>query len=263
MNHQFDIEDKKELIKSEILRVAKLIGKTPTQKEYKIQTDTAIKLDQINYLFGNWNNAILFSGLSTNPTDPPRNDIATKDLEAEFVRIANLLKAMPSKTIFRTHSKYSWTPYTRRFGSWQKTIDYYSQTCRDRFDFEIISHKENLNIQEVKRLNLELPLLNVPTNEFETIILFALLAKEMGITIVKVNAAFPDGLIIKDGKEIKVEFEYLSSNYLQHAHPIMTDVICICWRRDIDIAGLEIIAIEEYIRTKQRTANIGIANSGA
>ena len=58
MQHEFDIEDKKLLVKTELHRIASKIGKTPTQKEYKQQLDTAIKLDQINYLFGSWNNAI-------------------------------------------------------------------------------------------------------------------------------------------------------------------------------------------------------------
>jgi hypothetical protein len=82
--------------------------------------------------------------------------------------------------------------------------------------------------------------------------LFTLLAKELGIKILKVNAACSDGLIIRDGKEIRVEFEYVSSNYLQHAHPVLPDILCICWRKDVEIAGLEIIALEEYLRNKNK-----------
>jgi hypothetical protein len=204
MQHEFDIEDKKLLVKTELLRIASKIGKTPTQKEYKQQLDTLIKLDQINYLFGSWNNAISFAGLTANPTTPPRNDIPLEDLKSEFIRIANELKAMPSKTTFGALSKYSWTPYTRKFGSWQKTIDHFSENYPERFAFETKVQQQNNKSASTKKLNLDLPLINVPTNEFETIVLFALLAKELGIKIVKVNAAFPDGLIIKDEQEIKV-----------------------------------------------------------
>lgn len=253
MKHQFDIEDKKELIKSELLRIAHRLGKTPTQKEYKQQIDTTIKIDQINYLFGSWNNAIAFAGLDLNSNTPPRNNISLDDLKDEFISVANKLKTMPSKTVFRTHAKYSWTPYTRKFGTWQKTIDYFKEHHPNSFDFELYNSKrDDKKVQASKLLNLDLPLVNTPSNEFETIVLFALLARELGIKILKVNAAFPDGLIIKDGEEIKVEFEYLSSNYLQHAHPVLPDIICICWRKDIEIAGVEIIALEEYLRNKKK-----------
>ena len=192
MKHHFDVADKKELAKSEILRIAIKIGKTPTQKEYKIQTDTAIKISQINYLFGSWNDAILFSGLSTNSTDPPRNDISYNDLRDEFISVSNRLGKIPGMNGFRVESKYSYRPYIRRFGNWQKAVDYYTRQYSTEFNFELktIRVERTPKALTPKLLGLNLPLINIPTNEFETIVLFSLLASELNIKTLKNKCCF-------------------------------------------------------------------------
>ena len=80
-----------------------------------------------------------------------------------------------------------------------------------------------------------------------------MLANEMGFRIKAIKASFPDALLEKSGDEIQVEFEYLSSNYLEHGHPIDYKCLCICWRRDTDIQGMDILSLEEYVRSKSRT----------
>ena len=253
MKHHFDLRDKKDLAKSEIQRIAIKISKTPTQKEYKLQVDTVIKLDQIICLFGTWNNAVIYSELETNSNTPPRNNITEDDLKREFIYIANQLGKFPSMNTFRLHSKYSYRPYLDRFNSWQNAITFYKENYYNDFSFEFSNVLDRVNIKNVlpKPLNLDIPLINTPSNEFETIVLFTLLAKELNIKILKVNAAFPDAVLVIDNKERRVEFEYLSSNYIQHAHPILPDILCICWRKDADIKGIEIFSLEEYIRNKK------------
>jgi len=88
-----------------------------------------------------------------------------------------------------------------------------------------------------------------PSNEMETIILFGILADSLGYKILKVQTDFPDGLIEKDGVQIQVEFEFLSSNYLQHGHPLDFKGLCICWRNDCSLGKINILSLEEYVRT--------------
>jgi hypothetical protein len=97
-------------------------------------------------------------------------------------------------------------------------------------------------------LNIECPLVYEPRNEFETIALFTVLAKDLGYRILSIRAEFPDAILEKDGIAIKAEFEFLSSNYLAHCHEMSPDILCICWRGDCDLSPVKILCLEDFIR---------------
>lgn len=84
-----------------------------------------------------------------------------------------------------------------------------------------------------------------PTNEQETVVYFAMHAEKYGFTILSVQTQFPDALIEKDGKQYKVEFEYLASNFLAHQHdPTECDLV-ICWTNDTPDIPLPVIALNQ------------------
>jgi len=69
---------------------------------------------------------------------------------------------------------------------------------------------------------------------------------------------FPDFIMIKNGKEIKVELETLSSNFILHGHDIngVDEVVCI--RKDIplNVSTIEISELEFSPRIKRISATI-------
>jgi len=252
--HRFDIEDEKESIKRSIRRISDHIGKTPTQKEYKkYRNSKEFSLEQVLYRFGGiWSDAVKYAGLEPNPfQQPPRPpEITREELIDEFVRVANEVGKVPSPHLFRSKAKFSWVPYKTRWGSWRAAVEDITQSYSDRFEFNVNTEKKNKKLKNRKKLRFGIPLIFEPTNEIETIILFSFLADELGYNIKEVKSDFPDAILEKDGKDINVEFEFLSSNYLQHCHPLDFDGICICWRKDSDIPHIEILSLEEYIREK-------------
>jgi hypothetical protein len=255
--HQFDLEDKKERVRQELLRLAEVSGKTPTRKSYKREQKVRIGLEQVEYLYGGkFSAALIDAGLTPNPKNqPPRAPkIPETDLIEEFIRVCNLLGKIPGKLEFRSLAKFSWRPYQTnpRWGSWDKARDYIAGNFRERFRFEPSEAIRKVG-RELRRksLSIDCPLVYEPSNEYETIVLFCLLAKELGYRIKAVKSSFPDAILEKDGKEITAEFEFLSSNYVEHAHPCQAGCICICWRRDMDISGIEIFSIEEYLRSRK------------
>ena len=61
------------------------------------------------------------------------------------------------------------------------------------------------------------------------IVLFAQSCERYGVEIVSIQSAFPDAVIRKDNVEYKVEFEYYSSNFIQHRHdPRQCDLKAMC-----------------------------------
>ena len=249
--HYLDKLDEQEAVNTAINRIASIIGKTPTMKEYKSnRMPEEPSLEQITYRHGCWSVAIKSAGLEPNPNNqPPRQPVITKEqLTDEFIRVANLLGRIPAVNQFRANAKFSWRPYQTNWGSWDAAVKAICQENACRFTFSALIRPKDAPAPSRRRpLSFSCPLLYEPQNEYETIVLFCFLAEELGFIIKSVQSAFPDAVLVKDGQEVLAEFEFLSSNYSQHCHPLDFDGIVICWRRDIDLGGIKILSIEEYL----------------
>ncbi|MDD5069971.1 MAG: hypothetical protein PHV17_04520 [Candidatus Omnitrophica bacterium] len=249
--HKYDIHDKKEIIKSEILRIDRTLGKTPTQKDYKNYSKINISLGQVTYLFGSWSETIKYSGLKPNPFQkPPSSEIPEKNLVDEFIFVANQIKKIPGSHLFRSKSKYSYKPYTNRWGSWLKAVNYITQKYKNNFTFPVQRKLNNKRNKIPKKLRYVCPLQYEPRNEMETIALFSYLCNELGYEIKRIQAEFPDAILQKNGRDILVEFEFLSSNYKEHCHPDNEKYLCICWRKDLELKKTPVFSLEEYIRNR-------------
>lgn len=77
------------------------------------------------------------------------------------------------------------------------------------------------------------PLDFAPDNEQGVVFLFSHLARRrFGLHVERVQAGYPDCLAYKDGKRIRIEFEYRSKNFVLHRHnPRDCDWI-VCWIDD-------------------------------
>jgi hypothetical protein len=252
--HKYDIQDEQEAIGVAIQRVASCIGKTPTQKEYKAKRYSEDpSFEQITYRLGTWSTAVQYAGLVPNPSQqPPRQPKITKQqLVDEFIRVANQIGRVPSKQQFSSKACYSWTPYKTNWGSWEKAVNVITKEHLKKFCFKAKAPIQNKSSVHRKTLRMTCPLMFEPQNEYETIALFCLLAEELEFKIKSIRSEFPDAILEKNGTDTLVEFEYLSSNYLQHCHPLKFNGIVICWRKDIDLGGIKIISLEEYIRNRR------------
>lgn len=254
--HRFDVEDKKLAIRAELCRLAEQLGRTPTIQDYKKLQTAGIGVHKITYLYGKWSDAVSDAGLDLNPVQqPPRTAKSESELVDEFVRVCNELGEVPGTHQFRAMAKYSWTPYKTKWGSWAAAKQHILDSYSERFTFDVVPHVTSSEMQVTRRrLTVDCAILHEPVNEMETVALFSVLCPELGYRIRSLRAAFPDGVLEKDGQEILVEFEYMSSNYVQHCHPPVFDGICVCWRRDVDLPGIEVLSIEEYLRSRQREA---------
>jgi hypothetical protein len=173
--HKFDIEDRKQEIREDLNKLSKIIGRTPTSKDYKQFNKGRWSYTQILYLYGNWNVAVKDAGLNPNPSKvPPKPEIITKDeLAKEFISVSNSLGKIPSMREFGAVSKYSTRPYTKSFGKWLDTIDYMTENYSDQFSFPIDASRAALAHKPTrKKLRWDCPILYNPSNEFETIALF-------------------------------------------------------------------------------------------
>jgi hypothetical protein len=76
------------------------------------------------------------------------------------------------------------------------------------------------------------PLDYEPDNEQGVIYLFSQQARRHGLHVESVRAGFPDCIAYRDGKRVRIEFEYRSRNFAVHGHnPRGCDWI-VCWIHD-------------------------------
>ena len=249
--HDFDTQDENDSIRESIRRIAILLSKTPTQKEYKDHFhNDEMSLEQILYRFGKWSEAVEFAGLEPNPfrQPPTAPEITKKELVEEFISVSNEIGAIPSTNVFRSKSKYSWTPYKTKWGSWRNAVESIIEDFPSRFMFPVESTRRKRSKSERRALRIDLPLIYEPSNEMETVVLFSLLADQFACRLDTVRSEFPDAIVEHEEKELQIEFEYLSSNYIQHCHPMDFEGIVICWREDVKLNGIKVISLEKVIR---------------
>lgn len=95
-----------------------------------------------------------------------------------------------------------------------------------------------------------------PENELGVVSLFSMHHRELGFPfIISIQASFPDAIVIdSDKKTLRVEFEYMASNFIQHNHPEKGCDLIVCWENDLkqNIAP-EVLALEDEIPRLVRT----------
>jgi hypothetical protein len=97
-------------------------------------------------------------------------------------------------------------------------------------------------------------MLHEPTNEQGVVLLFGMMAEELGFIIENVRTAYPDceakRRVGKDSwQRIRIEFEYLSSRF---NHPEDGCDLIICWRNDRPHPKLEVIALEKVLQDRRK-----------
>ena len=97
------------------------------------------------------------------------------------------------------------------------------------------------------------PLTFAPTNEAGVLAAFACYARELGFTILRLQAAFPDCEALREvgpnkGQRVLIELEYESRNFLDHMHPITGCDLIVCWINNWPDCPLEVIELSSVLR---------------
>lgn len=94
-------------------------------------------------------------------------------------------------------------------------------------------------------------LVYAPVNEQGVVLLFGMVFEELGMIVEEVKTGFPDAVIRRfNGKgwlRERVEFEYVSSNFKQHKHPVDGCDIIVCWKHNWKECPLEVIDLAKFI----------------
>lgn len=96
---------------------------------------------------------------------------------------------------------------------------------------------------------------HTPLNEQGVVYVFALVARDIGFTVEAIGTSFPDceakRQIDKRGERwqrVRIEFEYSSTDFKRHNHPIEGCDLIVCWKHDWQECPLEVIELSEVVK---------------
>ena len=99
-----------------------------------------------------------------------------------------------------------------------------------------------------------------PTNEQEIVYLFGFICEELNFTVNRVQTDFPDCILIdKDKNTVKAEFEFRTSNFIIHKHPIEECDLVIAWQDDCNLKEkIKVIELYKHFPNLQNNPNVNI-----
>ena len=121
--------------------------------------------------------------------------------------------------------------------------------------FRLVYHKKRKEMKNLKYIGNKINfrgLINSPINEQEVVVLFGLVAKDLGFLIERIRTNFPDCIARryngKEYKKVKIEFEFKSSNFILHGHSKTGCDVIVCWEDDLINFSLPIIELKDIIK---------------
>jgi hypothetical protein len=226
---------------------------------------------------GGWSEVKRLAGLERHPQH--QTALTDDELLKEFHRVASELGRIPNWAVFASRAEVARETLSKRFGGLQGTLARY----RDWLETNDPSSPLLLDLQAQSRHELPVPpappvvtplgpswsklsgtqfgppidfrgLRHAPINEQGVVFLFGMVSYELGFIVEAVHAAFPDCEAKRcidrrneRWQRVRIEFEFLSSNFKDHGHdPKGCDVI-VCWVHDWVDCPLEVVELRKVI----------------
>jgi hypothetical protein len=278
------VSDKQHVIKS-IARVAKELGHASSHAEFVARS--GISAYRIMQCFEYWNDAIRAAGLR-----PSKRNVrvADRELLEDWGRHARRKRSIPTVHSYRRKGKYEPSTLQCRFGAWAKVPEAFREFAKgkpewadvvallpapkpkrapERHAVSFTSPKDgdlkpSLQVQHVPLGDRPMcgnptnfhALRHEPVNEQGVVLLFGMLAKQLGFLVEAVQKGFPDceakrQIAPERWQRVSIEFEFESRNYRVHRHPLRGCDIIVCWRHNWDDCPkhIEILELSSVIKS--------------
>jgi hypothetical protein len=266
-------------ILNSIAAVEKRLGRAPSLLEFVARA--GISKYSVFQVFPRWNDAVRAAGLQ-----PRRLFVRPKDNELlkDWGETVRKRRDLPSRRGYRLVGKYEPRTLETRFGGWSsvpRAFRHFAKGKREWADvIEVLSLRARKKGQRLpsdsaassippKQLQ-HLPLKGRPTygnptnfrglryepvNEQGVVLLFGMLAEDLGYMIEAVQKGFPDCEAMRQvaperWQRVNIEFEVESKNFRDHGHPLTGCDVIVCWRHNWDACPDHIEVLELSTRIK-------------
>jgi hypothetical protein len=275
------MSDKHRILKS-IATIAKQLGRTPSILEFAARTE--ISRYSLFRLFPRWNEAVRAAGLKPNRLYTRPED---SELLKDWGEVVRKKRAMPSRWAYRLAGKYYPLALAKRFGGWESVPQAFRNFAKGKREWADIVALLPASLPNEKHIPVTPcrgALQRVPTsfvrtsskpchykrlkdratygnpmnlqnfrhelvNEQGVVLLFGMLAKDLGFLIEAVQKGFPDCEAMRQvapdrWQRVNIEFEFESKNFRDHGHPLNGCDVIVCWRHNWDECPKQIEVVE-------------------
>ncbi len=282
------LPDKETVIRS-IRKVAAAKNRAPSRAEFRAAS--GMTEYQVLRHFDSWREAVRAAGL-----EPDTSNIKLDDstLLEDWGRMVREHRHIPTRDFYRKAGRFSVTVFDKHFGSWSAVPTRFCDFAGGRSEWVdvvalIPAEEGNQPVREEESASATDDAQGVtaksaqrhsklddrptygnpidfrgvrhePVNENGVVLLFGMVARELGYLVEAVQAGFPDCEAkrqIEPGRwqRVRIEFEYESRNFRDHGHsPDGCDLI-VCWRHNWPECpkGIEILELRSVIKTLAAT----------
>ncbi|HMD55745.1 MAG TPA: hypothetical protein VKJ65_14460 [Phycisphaerae bacterium] len=192
--------------------------------------------------------------------------------------VARNLKTLPTRNQYRHAGKYCTESFLKHFGKWSAIpARFIAFASRQPHWSDVLSLIQNNSQKPPMRRILHAPrtchskfngrptygnqldfhgLRHEPVNEAGVVFLFGLIAFKLGYMVEAIQTGFPDCEAkrqIAPGRwqRVRIEFEFESRNFRDHAHPVSGCDIIVCWRHNWPAcpAQIEIVELSKLVQS--------------
>jgi len=197
------------------------------------------------------------------------------------------IRAIPSRRTYRREGRYDIRTIERRFGPWSSIPETFRKFAQDKPEWAdlaplLTNCAPKKRRARAKEVNLTIPpaavryapladraaygnpidfrgLRHEPANEQGVLLLFGMLANELGYIIEAVQIEFPDCEAMRQiapgrWQRVRIEFEFESRNFRDHGHPVDGCDVIVCWRHNWEECpeGIEVVELSSVLKSLAR-----------
>ena len=269
------------LILESIRAIAQGLGGYPPSRSQFVSL-AKISEHQLLRFFPSWNDAVRAAGFQ-----PFTLKVEDTALLEDFAQAVRRHQKLPSRRTYRCEGKYDVRTIERRFGGpWSSLPEVFRNFAADKPEWrDVVALLPPTTRKPPKQIrnwpNGDSPssspnnaqhtalkdraiygepihfrgLRHEPVNEHGVILLFGMVAKELGYLVEAVQSGFPDceakrQIAPKRWQRVHIEFEFESRNFRDHGHPFAGCDVIVCWRHNWEDCPDHIEVLELSTRIK-------------
>jgi len=262
-----------------IRAIARGLGRAPTRSEFV--SLAGISEYSVSRCFPSWNDAVRSAGLHANTMNVRLED---SELLKDWGETVRTNRAIPARRAYRRVGKYDPRTLERRFGPWSSLPEVFLNFSKDNQEWADVVALLPVPVLKQEQGSKNAPaspilprktrhmplrdratygnpthfrgLRHEPVNEQGVVLLFGMLAKELGYVIEAVQTGFPDceakrQIAPERWQRVDIEFEFESRNFRDHGHPASGCDVIICWRHNWDECpeNIEVVELSSVIKS--------------
>lgn len=243
-----------------VQRMGAEMGRQPTQKEIRFR----VPHEECRRVFGDYCALLRAAGYRGQLRSKRITSERREEMLNDFGRVAGRMGRFPTTGEYQKHGLFTYRTFKKVFRSWKVVrnefvahtggVEALPGTLRALTEkhgqMTYVCHPDRPVCG--KLLNYR-AMLHEPTNEQGVVLLFGMMAEELGFIIENVRTSYPDcegkrRVGVNSWQRVRIEFEFLSSRF---KHPVDGCDLVVCWRDDVPPKGLEVMSLEKVLREKR------------